>query len=128
MGSSSFNVKDWIEAKAETYDEREVYLDKIKPLMDQVFDLCEQHRIPFNFVAAISDSSEGTSVAQVGIAPGPSRMPMEVMLARSAGTASDDEVFTALFRALELKHLHQMLHAHDDEPAKPNLKLVKFDA
>lgn len=105
MSDNSFSIKDWIKAKADVYDQQEVYAAEIKPLVDQVYALCIKHNIPCHFIAAITDDDERTGLTTMGVYPSANRCPTPILLARETENATDTNGFRAILGATALKLL-----------------------
>lgn len=73
------------------FDAQQIYLEKIKPLENQILALCEEYSIPFLIISATARQNLGTTLEGISHNPYPIRDVLIDVLADIAKNTDPDE-------------------------------------
>lgn len=58
---TGFSLSQWAQSDAAVYDRSEVYQAEIRGLVEQLHELCKQHKIPMHFIACYVQQADGSN-------------------------------------------------------------------
>lgn len=96
-----FNLNDWVNSSPAAYDRKAVYDEHIRPLIEQVLDLCVEHRIPAYAMCVFGQDADGCHRGYTGTALGQAHdVPGELLIHATLDGALGAETLTQALAVL----------------------------
>lgn len=97
QGEEGFTMLQWAESNPMQYDRADAYEQHIRPLVDQLQALCQEHRIPMHFIACFCQEASGSNrTHNAATLLSMEEAPAEVLIHTGDSTVSKRSVLNSL--------------------------------